>query len=140
MIYVKENSAYGFPLVLQYIVLHLDLQSIFVHSVRECSSFTLLHGAVQFSSTPGTEKKRPSFLHYILDSFCCILIDHKCIGLFLGYFCSTDLCICFFLPTPYHFDYCSFVVEPKVRETVILPTLFFFLKLVLGIWGFFVFP
>ena len=39
-----------------------------------------------------------------------------------------------FVPVPYCFDYCSFVIEPEVWEVIPL-ALFFFLKIVLAIKG-----
>ena len=87
--YVIECSSYVF--LRSFIVSGLIFTSlihfefIFVHGVRECSNFILLHVAVQFSQHHLF--KRLSFLH-------CIFLppDYKCVGLFLGFlFCSIDL-------------------------------------------------
>jgi len=67
---------------------------IFVHDVRVCSSFTDLHAAVQVSQQ--YLLKRLSYSHFILLPPLSRLIDHRCLGLFLGsLFCSTGLCVCF---------------------------------------------
>ena len=75
---------------------------IFVICVREYSDFFLLHVDVQFYQHHLL--KRPSFLQCIfLPPFffyscllCHRLIDHKSIGLFLGFlYCSIDLYVCF---------------------------------------------
>ena len=67
---------------------------IFVHGIRECSNFILLHVAVQFSSTTCWK----DYLFFIVYSclLCHRLIDHRCKGLFLGFLsCYTDLYFCF---------------------------------------------
>ena len=47
---------------------------------------------------------------------CHKLIDHICMGLFLGsLFCPIDLCVCF-MPISYCFDYHSFVILFETRE------------------------
>ena len=40
-----------------------------------------------------------------------------------------------FMPVPYSFDYYSFVVQSEVRKNIIPLVLFFFLRIVLDIWG-----
>ena len=68
MVYVRECLAYKFSSK-SFIVSSLIFRSsihfefIFVHGVRVCSNFILLHGAVQFSQH--RLSKGLSFLHYI---------------------------------------------------------------------------
>ena len=72
------------------VLIHFEF--IFVYCMRKCSNFILLHVAVQFSQYHLL--KRLPFLHCI---FLPLLwqINHKCMGLFLGYlFSSTDFCVC----------------------------------------------
>ena len=67
---------------------------IFVCGVRKCSNFILLLIAVQFSQHHLL--KTLSFLIVYSCLLCHRLMDHKCLGLFLGsLFCSIDLCFCF---------------------------------------------
>ena len=48
---------------------------------------------------------------------CCRLIDHRCMGLFLGFLsCSIDLYFCFLLSGPYRFDNCRFLIQLEVRD------------------------
>ena len=54
----------------------------FVYGVRECSNFIILHVAVLFSSH--RLLKGLSF-SIVKISFCCRLIDHRCMCLFLGF-------------------------------------------------------
>ena len=70
----------------------IHFQFIFVYDVRKCSNLLLLHVALQFSQ------------HHFLKTFSliyscllyCRLIDHKCVGLFLGsLFCYIALYVCF---------------------------------------------
>ena len=69
----------------------IQFELIFVYDVRKCSNL-LLHVALQFSQ------------HHFLKTFSliyscllyCRLIDHKCVGLFLGsLFCYIALYVCF---------------------------------------------
>ena len=72
-------------------LIHFKL--VIVCGVREGSSFSLFHAAVQFSQ-----------YHFLKRLFCCIfltscwkLINHMYMSLFLGsLFCSMDICICFY--------------------------------------------
>ena len=72
----------------------INFQFIFVYDVRKCSNLILLYVAVQFSQLHLL--KRLPFLP------CCLLyhklIDHKCVGLFLGYFVPL-ICVSAFVPT-----------------------------------------
>uniref|UniRef100_A0A8D1IDQ8 Uncharacterized protein n=1 Tax=Sus scrofa TaxID=9823 RepID=A0A8D1IDQ8_PIG len=70
------------------------LEFIFVHGVRVCSSFIDLHAAVQVSQQ--CLLKRLSFSHFLFLPAFQRLIDHRCVGLFLGsLFCSVGLYVCF---------------------------------------------
>ena len=72
----------------------IHFEFIFVYGVRECYNFILLHVAVQFSQQHLL--KRLSFPSNYFCLLCHTLIDHKCVGLFLGsLLCSIDLCVCF---------------------------------------------
>ena len=72
-------------------VIHFEF--IFVFGVRKCS-IIVLHVAVQFSQHHLL--KRMSFLHCIFLPPCRRLIDHRCVGLFLGFLsCFIDLYVCF---------------------------------------------
>ena len=67
---------------------------IFVCGVRECSNSILLHVSVQFSQHPLVMRLSYSIVHFCL--LCHRLIDHRCMGLSLGFLsCSIDLCFCF---------------------------------------------
>ena len=71
----------------------IHFEFIFVHGVKECPNFILSHFAVQF------------FQHHLLKSLfstvcscllCHTLVDHRCLGLFLGFLSfSIDLYFCF---------------------------------------------
>ena len=79
-------------------LIHFEL--IFVYGVRECFNFILLHVAVQFSQHHLL--KRLSFLH------CIFLPPLSC---YFWAFCRVPLiCNSVFVPVPYCFDYCSFIV------------------------------
>ena len=96
---------------------------IFVYGVRKCFNFILLHVAVQISQHHLL--KRLSFLHlYILASF---VIDKVTIDVwvYLWVFYPVPLIhIPVFVPVPYCFDYCSFVVSLN-SGSVIPPAPFF---------------
>ena len=67
---------------------------IFVYTVRECSDIIFLHIFLIHSVFPATLIEEIVFIVYS-----CLLshrlIDHKCIGLFLGSLsCSIDICVC----------------------------------------------
>ena len=67
----------------------------FVYGVRECSHFVLLIGAVWFSQHHFL--KRLSFLHCMFLPPWYRLVDHRCLGLFLGFsilFHWLYLCFC----------------------------------------------
>ena len=65
----------------------IHFEFIFVHGVRKCSNFILLHAAVQFSQH---NLLKSLFLLIVYSSLLCHrLIDHRCMGLFLGFLCCT---------------------------------------------------
>ena len=79
-----------------FIVFSLTLRSliyfefIFVYGIRECSNFILLQVAVSFSSI--TYWRHCLFSIEFSWLLCCRLVDHRCVGLFLGFLsCSLDL-------------------------------------------------
>ena len=88
--------------------------------------------------------KLSSFLSTTIAETCllhCIFLPTlsliNCMGIFLGFLsCTIDLSV--FVPIPYCFDDYSFVVHLK-SESLIPPSLFFFLKIVLAILGVFCF-
>ena len=73
----------------------IHFEFIFVHGVRKCSNFMLLHIVVQFSQH--NLLKRLSFIHCIfLALLSKIRCTHRCMNLFLGFLsCSIDLYFCF---------------------------------------------
>ena len=87
---------------------------IFVYGVRTCSNFVLLHVAVEFSQHHLL--KRPSFLHCIfLLPLSNIRRPYVC-----GFISRPPILFhrfLFFVPAPYFFDYCSFVVQSEVQES-----------------------
>ena len=87
---------------------------IFVHSMWVCSSFTDLHAAVQFPQHHLLKRLSFSILYSCLP--CQRLIDHKCLGLFLGsLFCSIGLSV--LVPVPHCLDDFGFVMLPEVWES-----------------------
>ena len=72
----------------------IHFEFIFVYGVREHSNFILLHVAVQFSQCHLMKRLFFSIVYSCL--LCHRLIDHRFMGLFLGFLCcSTDLYLCF---------------------------------------------
>ena len=66
---------------------------IFVHSVMVCSHAIYLHSAYQLAQHHLVKRLFP-ILYFCLP--CQRLIDHGCVGLFMGsLFCSIDSCVCF---------------------------------------------
>ena len=66
---------------------------IFVQGVRVCYNFTDLYAVVQFSQNHLLKRLFPILYSCLL---CWRLIDHRCLGLFLGsLFYSVDPSICF---------------------------------------------
>ena len=94
----------------------IHFEFIFVYSLRECSNFILLHGAVQFSQHQLLKRLFFSSL-YIPGYFIIVThIDHLCMGLFLGSQNSVPLiCVSIFVSVPYCFDYSGSVSRAKYR-------------------------
>ena len=81
---------------------------IFVYDVRWCSNLIVLHVAVQFSQHHLLKR-----LYFLLCIFCLLchrLINHRCVGLFLGSISVPLICVSVCVPVPCRFDYYSFVV------------------------------
>ena len=85
-----------------------------MHCVKEHSNFILLHAAIQFPQHRFL--KRLSFLHCLFLPPCNGLIDHKCLDLFLGFLCCSTGLYFWFVPIPYCFHECSFVIQSEVTE------------------------
>ena len=134
--YVKECSAYVLLQEFYWFrhtfrsLIHFDF--VVVYSVKEISSFILLHVAAQFSQH--CLLKGLSFLHCIFLPPCHRLIDHKCVHLFLGsLFCSIGLCV--FL-CPYDTVLMTVALQCSLTLRSMIPlVLFIFLKIVLAIQG-----
>ena len=76
--------------------------------VRKRSSFIVLYVAVQFFQQYLLELL--SFLNCIFLSLSSKIIDHICVCLFLEYFCSTHVCVCFCAsPILFWLQLCSLV-------------------------------
>ena len=108
---------------------------IFVDVVRVCSSFIDLHVAV--SRFPSTTCWK-ACLFPILYSFllCWRLIDHRCLGLFLGsLFCSIGLSV--LVTVPHCLDYCSFVILSEILESYASCFVFFPSGLLWQFWVFY---
>ena len=72
----------------------IHFEFIFVYGVTECSSFILLHVAASFPSTTYWRDCLFSIVYPCL--LCHRLVDHRCVGLSLGFLsCSIDLYFCF---------------------------------------------
>ena len=100
---------------------------IFVCSMTKCPNFILLHVAVQFSQHQLL--KRLSFPHFF--HLCYRLIINA--QVYFWDFCSIPLIyVSVHVPIPYCFDYCSFIVQSKVRECD-TSVLLFFLKIALTV-------
>ena len=101
---------------------------IFVYGVRVCSNFINLHVAVQLSQNHLLERPFPIVSTCLL---CQRLINHRCVGLFLGpLFCPIDSYICFVSTL------CCLVTQLYVLSEVwrvIPPTLFLLLRIALVI-------
>ena len=115
----------------------IHFEFIFVHCVRKCSSFIPLQVVDQFSQQHLL--KMLSFPLYILASF---VKDKVAIGawiyLWAFYFVPFSY-ISVFVPVPYCFDECSFVVSSQVRQ-VDSSSFILFSQDCFGYSRFFVFP
>ena len=93
--------------------------------MRKCSNFILLHlaGCPVFPA-PLAEETVLCSLYILASSVILIYCKHG--GLFLSSLdCSVNLCACLFVPVPYCFDYCSFVIYNLKSGTLIVsPALF----------------
>ena len=106
----------------------IHFEFIFIYDVRKIHSFTcnsLVFPAPFMEETP--------FFSFVYSChLCCRLIDHRCVGLFLGsLFCSIDLYVSIYL-SAYCFDFCSFYHDLKLGSVMRL-ALFFFFMIVLAI-------
>ena len=79
-----------------------------------CSNCIGLHATVQHSQDHLLKRLFPIIYSCLLH---CRLIVHRCVGLFLVYFCSAPLIrMSGFVSRSCHFDYCSFVILSKIWE------------------------
>ena len=91
----------------------IHFEFIFVYGFRRCSSFILLHAAVQFSQL--SEEAVFSPLH-ILASF---VKDKVLIGMWVypwAFYLAPLVYISGFVPVPYCLGDCSFVVQSEVGK------------------------
>ena len=112
----------------------IHFEFIFVYGVRKCSSFILLQVVDQFFPAPLVKETVFSPL-YILASF---VKDKVSVGVWLylwAFYFVLLIYISVFVPVPHCPDDCGFIVETEVRQ-VDSSVPFFFLKIVLAIWGF----
>ena len=114
----------------------IHLEFIFMSGLSWWLSFIFLHVSVQFSQHHLL--KRLFLLHFMLLPLCQILIDHRDLGLFPGsLICSIGLCVCFNASTRlFWLQWPCSIVWDQVLGIVIPPTLFFFLKIDVVIWGY----
>ena len=93
----------------------IHFEFIFIHKngVRKYSNLILLHVAVQFSQYHLLRNCHFSIVYSCL--LCHRLVDHRFVGLILGYPVSL-IYISAFVPVPYGFDDCCFVVWSEIRE------------------------
>ena len=90
----------------------IHFEFICVYGVRKCSSFILLQVVDQFSQHHLL--KRLSFLHCIFFVKDKVSID---VWIYLWAFYFVPLIyMSVFVPLPYCFDDCSFIVKPEVRQ------------------------
>ena len=118
MIYVKECSTYVFPQEFKSIWPYIQVSNPFLVyfcvCCRECSSFIILHVAVQFSQIHLLKK-----LSFFNCMFFFLVIDYLTIGAcvyFWAFYPGLLNYISVFVPVPCCFDDCSFLVESEVRE------------------------
>ena len=86
----------------------IHFEFIFVYGVRKCSNFILAHVAVQFSQY--CLLKRLFTPLYILASFVKSKVPISASVYFWVFYLVPLVCISVFVPVPYCFDDCSFVV------------------------------
>ena len=114
MYYVFFQKFYGFRS-------HSSLQPILnfsVHSMREQSSLIFFFLAFSCLVSPSPFIKKASFPHCIilLPSIVIDLLPYICMGSFLGSLSVPLLYVSIFVPYPYCFDYCSFIIQLEIRE------------------------
>ena len=106
-----------------------------------CSNFIDLYVAVQLSQHHLVNRLLLCFFSIVQSCLLCQRsIDHRCVGLFLGYFVPlTHMSI--FMPIPHCFDYCNFILFSKVWEGYASSFDFFLLWkfLSLSLFGFILF-
>ena len=110
--YVKECSAcvflsefHNFDFTFRSLI-HFEF--IFVYGIRECSNFFFYMKLSKFPNNPYW-RYCPFSAVFFFNLLCCRLIDHSCMGLFLGFLsCSIHLYVSFML-VPHCIDYCSFL-------------------------------
>ena len=90
----------------------IHFEFIFVYGIRECSNFFLLHVGFQFSQYHLEETVFPC----VSCLFCHRWVDHRCLGLFLGLYPVPLIYIFLFVPVPYSFNNCCFVILSEVKE------------------------
>ena len=86
----------------------------FVHGVRECSNFISLHIAVLFSS-----HRLLKGLSFSIVKVCLFVVDWLTTGVCVYFwaFCPIPLVYkSVFVPVPYCFDYCNYIVYSEVRD------------------------
>ena len=94
-------------------IIHFEFS--FVHGVRKCSNFILLHVAIQFSQHHLLKRLSLPPL-YIFASF---VKNKVSIGAWVYFWASYLVPLVYisvFVPVPYHLDDCSFVVYSEVRK------------------------
>ena len=89
---------------------------------------------IWLSSFPRTTCWRDCLFSIVYSCLLCRrLIDHKCVGLFLGsLFCSIDLCACFLCQ--YH-TVLTVALYHSLWSRSMIPPALFFLMIVVAIWG-----
>ena len=110
-------------------LIHFKL--IILYGVSRWSSFIFLLVSVQFSQHHSLNKLSLAYCMCLLP----LSSINKCVILFLGsLFCFTDLCICFY--TEYHAVLITMALQYSlILGSMILPILFFFLRIAASMWG-----
>ena len=97
-----------------FVVSGLIFRFFSVYGVKECSNYIHLHVAVWFS-----QYCLLKWLCFLLVYSCFVfhkLIDHRCIDLFLAIYLVSLIYISVFVPIPYCFDYCCFLIHSEVGK------------------------
>ena len=90
----------------------------------------LIHVAIQFNQHQLLKRLFSSVAYSCL--LCHTSVNHMNVDLFLGSCCIPLTYVSVFVPVPYCFNYCSFLVKFEIISMISSP-LFFFLKIVLAI-------